>query len=56
LHLGPVGGRIVAEVLLGLLEGDPNSYLRQWPAWEPDLPTAHDGTFTMPDLVNFTLA
>jgi Animal haem peroxidase len=55
LHLGPVGGRIVAEVLLGLLEGDPNSYLRQWPAWEPDLPTAHDGTFTMPDLVDFAL-
>src|SRR5439155_6005793 len=28
-HLGPVGGRIVAEVLVGLLEGDPQSYLHQ---------------------------
>ena len=27
LHLGPVGGRIVAEVLIGLLETDSNSYL-----------------------------
>ena len=27
-HLGPVGGRIVAEVLVGLLEGDPQSYLQ----------------------------
>ena len=27
LHLGPVGGRIVAEVLIGLLQTDPNSYL-----------------------------
>ena len=25
--LGPVGGRIVAEVLVGLLQKDPNSYL-----------------------------
>ena len=33
--LGPVGGRIVAEVLVGLLEGDPSSYLRQAPAWTP---------------------
>jgi hypothetical protein len=55
LHLGPVGSRIVAEVLLGLLEGDPNSYLRKWPAWVPDLPTAHDDDFKMADLVDFTL-
>jgi hypothetical protein len=52
-HLGPVGGRIVAEVLLGLLEADPSSYLRQWPAWRPELPP-HNGDFTMADLVRFT--
>ena len=34
-HLGPVGGRIVAEVLVGLLEGDPSSYLSQEPTWRP---------------------
>jgi hypothetical protein len=49
-HLGPVGGRIVAEVLVGLLQGDPSSYLRQKPAWRP---RAFDtgGTFGMADLV-----
>jgi hypothetical protein len=36
-RLGPVGGRIVAEVLLGLLEGDPLSYLNVEPNWEPTL-------------------
>ncbi len=53
LHLGPVGGVIVAEVLMGLLEGDPQSYLSQAPAWIPELPGAHEDTFTMVDLVNF---
>jgi Animal haem peroxidase len=52
-RLGPVGGRIVAEVLVGLLEGDPHSYLRHWPAWSPELPRARDDTFTMGDLVSF---
>ena len=34
-QLGPVGGRIVAEVLIGLLQADPGSYLppiRRWTA------------------------
>ena len=30
-HLGPVGGRIVAEVIVGLIKGDRQSYLRQAP-------------------------
>jgi hypothetical protein len=54
-RLGPVGGRIVAEVLVGLLANDPNSYLRQSPAWAPELPLNKDGEFTMLELVNFTL-
>jgi hypothetical protein len=33
--LGPVGGRMVAEVLLGLLAGDQNSYLNLDPQWSP---------------------
>jgi hypothetical protein len=50
-HLGPVGGRIVAEVLVGLLEGDPNSYLAKQRTWQPgELGTGSD--FTMVDLVN----
>ena len=34
-RLGPVGGRIVAEVIIGLMQGDPHSYLRQDPDWTP---------------------
>lgn len=34
-RLGPVGGRIVAEVLIGLLQGDRFSYLRVNPSWKP---------------------
>ncbi len=53
-HLGPVGGRIVAEVLVGLLQADPASYLREDPAWRPrELPAATAGDFTMTDLVAF---
>jgi hypothetical protein len=52
-RLGPVGGRIVAEVLLGLLEGDPQSYIRQWPEWRPDLSNHADKSFTMADLARF---
>ncbi len=52
-RLGPTGGRIVAEVLVGLLKGDPSSFLRQQPAWRPDLPSAEPGTFTMVDLLRF---
>jgi hypothetical protein len=39
-RLGPVGGRIVAEVLIGLLRADPASYLSLEPDWEPTLPAA----------------
>jgi hypothetical protein len=49
--LGPVGGRIVAEVLVGLLERDPRSYLHQQGPWTP--PFGHDGEFAMRDLVRF---
>jgi hypothetical protein len=54
-RLGRVGGRIVAEVLVGLLAGDPQSYLSRKPAWMPILPSAATGDFTMHDLVRFTL-
>lgn len=38
-RLGPVGARIIAEVFIGLLQGDRSSYLSQDPDWEPLLPT-----------------
>jgi len=34
-HLGPVGGRIVAEVFVGLARNDPNSFLNLDPKWTP---------------------
>jgi len=37
VRLGPVGGRIVTEVLVGLILGDPLSFLSQWPNWNPFL-------------------
>ncbi len=53
-HLGPVGGRIVGEVLLGLLETDRDSFLRAKPDWAPTLPSsAGTGNFRMVDLLKF---
>jgi Animal haem peroxidase len=51
-HLGPVGGRIVAEVLIGLLAADPLSYLNVSPGWRPTLQGRAPGTFTLADIVN----
>lgn len=48
-HLGPVGGRIVAEVLFGLVAGDRQSYLNQDPDWTPTYGTGDD--FTIVDLL-----
>ncbi len=39
LHLGPVGGRIVTETLIGLLRADPTSYLSVHPRFKPFLGT-----------------
>ncbi len=35
VRLGPVGATIVAEVIIGLLWHDPQSYLRRAPRWRP---------------------
>jgi hypothetical protein len=39
LNLGPVGGRIVTETLIGLLRADPASYLNLHPRFKPFLGT-----------------
>ncbi len=39
VNLGPVGGRIVAETLVGLLRADPTSYLSAYPRFTPFLGT-----------------
>jgi hypothetical protein len=48
-HLGPVGGRIVTEVIVGLIRGDRQSYLRQNPDWTPTYGSAD--SFTIVDLL-----
>ena len=52
LHLGPVGGRIVAEVFIGLMQTDPGSYLAAQPSWKPTVPSAN-GQFRMTDFLTF---
>jgi hypothetical protein len=49
-RLGEVGGRIVAEVLIGVVAADPESYLALDPDWRPTLP-AHEGAFGLRDLL-----
>jgi hypothetical protein len=49
-QLGPVGGRIVADVFTSLLQNDHTSYLYQQPNWTPTL--TNTGSFTMVDLLN----
>jgi hypothetical protein len=48
-QLGPVGGRIVADVIIGLMKGDRQSYLRQEPDWTPTY--GSDQSFTTVDLL-----
>ena len=50
-QLGPVGGRIVAEVFLGLMFGDANSLLRQHPHWHP----ASGANYKLRDFVKYAL-
>jgi hypothetical protein len=47
MRLGKVGGRIVAEVLIGLLLGDRTSFLSAEPGWKPN----PKGKYGMPDLL-----
>jgi len=54
LRLGPVGGRIVGEVMLGLLQLNCSSYLASQPGWRPTLPSRSGrGEFQMVDLLTF---
>jgi Animal haem peroxidase len=39
LRLGPVGGRIVGEVFIGLLQADPDAFINAQPHFKPTLPT-----------------
>jgi hypothetical protein len=50
-RLGPVGGRIVAEVFLGFLFGDSNSLLSLAPDWAP----ASGAGYALKDFVSYAL-
>jgi hypothetical protein len=50
-HLGEVGGRIVAEVVVGIIRNDPESYLANDPSWRPTLPSHEPGSFKIRDLL-----
>jgi hypothetical protein len=51
-QLGPVGGRIVTEVFLGLLFADPSSFLHRNPSWTP----REGKNYRLKDLVAAALA
>jgi hypothetical protein len=53
-QLGPVGGRIVAEVFLGMLFGDNDSFLTADPAWVPTIGKAGKN-FALRDIVAYAL-
>jgi hypothetical protein len=49
-RLGEVGATIVAEVLVGIIAADPESYLALAPDWMPTLP-ARGPRFALADLL-----
>ena len=52
--LGPVGGRIVAEVFLGMLFGDNDSFLSADPEWVPTIGKVGKN-FALRDIVAYAL-
>lgn len=53
--LGPVGGRIVAETMVGLLLSDSSSYVAQDPRWTPDAELMENGKFGLRELIKTAL-
>lgn len=51
-QLGTVGGRIVAETLLGLLHNDKASWINVDPAWHTTIPVVGDHP-TLADVINY---
>lgn len=53
--LGHVGSIIIGEVIVEAIRRNPKSYLYEEPNWTPTLPRADQSTFTIMDLIDFTL-
>jgi hypothetical protein len=50
-QLGPVGGRIVGEVLVGIIDADPESFRSLDRSWTPTLPSHEPGRFGIADIL-----
>jgi hypothetical protein len=50
-RLGPVGGRIVGEVMVGIIDADPESFRSVDPNWKPTLPARRAGAFGLADIL-----
>ena len=50
-QLGPIGGRLVGEVLLGIIDSDPESFRSVDTAWQPTLPGRREGSFGLADIL-----
>jgi hypothetical protein len=50
-QLGPVGGRLVGEVLVGIIDSDPESFRSVHPEWQPTLPGRQAGSFGLADIL-----
>jgi hypothetical protein len=51
-RLGPVGGRIVGDVLVGIIDADPESFRTIDPEWTPTLlPGRRTGAFGLADIL-----
>jgi Animal haem peroxidase len=55
IKLGPLGGRIVADVFASLLLGDPTSYLHADGWFAPDAAFTRNGMFGLAELINVAL-
>jgi hypothetical protein len=55
IRLGPVGGRLVAEVFASLLRGDRTSYLYAKPTFKPIPDFTRNGTFGLAQLIKVAL-
>lgn len=55
IRLGPVGGRLVAEVFASLLRGDRTSYLYAEPTFAPIPDFTRNETFGLAELINVAL-
>jgi hypothetical protein len=53
-QLGPIGGRIVGEVLTTLIDRDPGSFRGTDPDWTPTLPSDQSDRFGLTDLLRIT--